>query len=170
MNFHGEHYRIDGATINRSHQEHLPILVGGNGSALLAHAGAHGDIIGLQGLGRTHPDGHSHSVNWDPDHLTAQIEQVRAGAGTRFRDIELNALVQIVDITGDRTAGLASICDRIARLSSQQAAETPYLLVGTVDEIVEHIRRCRDRWGISYFVVRALNSFEPVLRAMRPST
>lgn len=39
--------------------------------------------------------------------------------------------------------------------------------MGTVDEIAEHIVRCRDRWGISYLAVRELDGFEPVIRALR---
>jgi hypothetical protein len=44
---------------------------------------------------------------------------------------------------------------------------TPYLLVGSVDEIVLHMATCDERWGIGYFVVRELDEFEPVLRALR---
>jgi probable F420-dependent oxidoreductase len=41
----GEHYRISRAGIDRADQEHLPILVGGNGADLLAHAGRHADRV-----------------------------------------------------------------------------------------------------------------------------
>ncbi len=45
------------------------------------------------------------------------------------------------------------------------AAVIPYLMIGSVDEIVDHIQTCRDRWGITYFVVRSLDDFAPVLDA-----
>jgi len=163
----GEHYRIDRARVGRSVQEHLPILVGGNGAELLAHAGAHADIIGLQGLGRTGEDGHSHAVRWQTSHLNDQIEQVRAGAEARFDDVRFNALVQMVQITDDRDAVLEKICGRVEDLTMEDAAVTPYLLVGSVDEIVLHMATCDERWGIGYFVVRELDEFEPVLRALR---
>ena len=70
----GEHYRIDRARIDPSEQARLPILVGGNGAALLTHAGRYADIVGLQGLGRTREDGQSHEVKWSTDHLGEQIE------------------------------------------------------------------------------------------------
>ena len=38
-------------------QPRLPILVGGNGAALLEHAGKHADIVGLSGTGTTRADG-----------------------------------------------------------------------------------------------------------------
>ena len=45
--------------------------------------------------------------------------------------------------------------------------ETPYLLMGTVDEMVDHLLGCRDRWGISYFSVRDLENFAPVMDRLK---
>ena len=163
----GEHYRIDRARIDPSEQARLPILVGGNGAALLTHAGRYADIVGLQGLGRTREDGQSHEVKWSTQHLDEQIEQVRVGAGVRFDDIEFNAMVQVVQITDDREATLAKVVDRVDGLTMADAMATPYLLIGTVDEIVLHLMTCNERWGINYFAVRELDDFDPVLRALR---
>ena len=163
----GEHYRVDGARIDRALQERLPILVGGNGAGLLGHAGRHADIVGLQGLGRTREDGHSHEVTWSTRHLDEQIAQVRAGAGARFDDVEFNALVQVVQITDERDAALARVVERVAGLTMDDAESTPYLLIGTADEFVGHMMACNERWGISYFAVRDLDGFEPVIRALR---
>ncbi len=162
----GEHYQVERAHIDRSTQQHLPILVGGNGEALLTHAGAHADLVGLQGLGRTLEDGHSHTVDWRSAHLDEQLAHVRDGAGERFDELEFNALVQVVQITHDRDAALAEICERVEGLTMDDAHATPYLLVGTVDEIVEHMLTCNERWGINYFAVRELDEFEPVLKAL----
>lgn len=167
VTYHGEHVHLDEARIDPSYTERLPILVGGNGTALLGHAGRHADIVGLQGLGRTQPDGQRHSVKWDPSWLTQQIDQVRAGAGDRFGDLELNTLVQVTQITDDRTGALRQICKRIDGLTVEHASEIPYLLIGTVDEIIEKLLACRARWGISYFVVRELESFAPIVVALR---
>lgn len=164
----GAHHRLDGATIDAAHQQRLPILVGGNGAALLAHAGAHADIIGLQGLGRTKTDGHQHEVKWRLDHLDEQIEQNRVGAGERFDDIELNALVQVVDITDHAERSLDQLSERLGDSASPDAlAAIPYVLIGTVDEIAAKIMRCRERWRVSYFVVRELDDFAPVVDAVR---
>lgn len=166
VDFDGQHHRIAAASIDRSSQDHLPILVGGNGRALLEHAGAHADIIGLQGLGRTLSDGHRHEVDWSSSRLDAQVEQIRTGAGHRFGDLELNALVQIVDITEQREFSLRSISDNVG--SDVDVLDAcPYVLVGTVDEIVAKVLRCRERWGITYFAVRALEPFGDVIDAVR---
>jgi alkanesulfonate monooxygenase SsuD/methylene tetrahydromethanopterin reductase-like flavin-dependent oxidoreductase (luciferase family) len=163
----GEHYTVERSRIDPTVQRPLPILVGGNGERLLHHAGGYADIIGLQGLGRTKEDGHRHEVDWSSTRLDQQIEQIREGAANRFDDLELNALVQMVQITDDRDKALERICDLVDGLTMEDADTAPYLLVGTVDEIVLHLMTCRERWGISYFAVRELDSFEPVLKALR---
>ncbi len=135
---------------------------------LLAHAGAHADIIGLQGLGRTRPDGHEHSVQRTVDHLERQLDEVRAGAGERFDEIELNALVQLVTITDDAGAALAEVAAMIGDgTTTDELAEIPYVLTGSVEEIADKIVRCRDRWGITFFAVRMLDDFAPVIERVR---
>jgi len=165
----GAFRRLENAHIGHSMQERLPLLVGGNGSELLAHAGAHADIIGLQGLGRTLADGHRHDLRWSPDWLDIQLEQIRHGAGDRFDRVELNALVQRVEITDDRSTAIKALCDRIDGLDPAHAEVIPYVLMGTVEEIIDQLYQCRERWGISYFAVRDLEGFAPVIAALDAS-
>jgi probable F420-dependent oxidoreductase len=163
----GAHHRVQGAAIGSAGRGCLPILVGGNGAALLGHAGAHADIIGLQGLGRTLDDGHRHSVKWSSEHLDRQLEQVRIGAGARFDQLEFNALVQVVEITDDAEASIADLAERVDGLTIEDVATTPYALIGTVEQIAEKIRDCGERWGIRYFSVRSLEAFAPVIDTIR---
>lgn len=166
VNFDGTHLHITGAEIDPAHQARVPILVGGNGTALLTHAATHADIIGLQGLGRTKADGHSHQAKWAPEWLDTQIAQVRSGAGDRFAEIELNAMVQVTRITNDYDATVTEACERIEGLTPDHARATPYLLFGTVDQIVAKLHAARDRWGITYFAVRERDAFADVIRAV----
>lgn len=161
----GPHLRVAGAMVDAPRQSRLPILVGGNGEALLTHAGGHADIVGLQGLGRTLADGHRHDVRWEPQHVDAQVEQVRWGSRGRDEPPEINALVQLVEITDDRRGALAALCGRVDGLEPAHAEVVPYLLVGTVEEVVAHVRRSADRWGITYFAVPALEPMIPVIAA-----
>jgi len=161
----GTHHRLTGAAVRPALQERLPIMVGGNGEALLAHAGAHADIVGLQGLGRTLPDGHAHEARWTAGWLDTQVAQVQVGAAGRSVAPELSALVQVVDVTDDRSAALARVCEQIGELDPADAAATPYVLAGTVDEIVDHVRTCAGRWGITYYTVRSLEEMGPVVAA-----
>jgi probable F420-dependent oxidoreductase len=163
---HGQHHRIEGAQVSRAVQDRVPILVGGNGDTFLAHAARHADIIGLQGLGRTLPDGHRHEVRWDPDRLDAQVSHVRASAGDRIDQLVLSALVQVVTITDDREAALEAICEGATGLPIEHARVTPYIAVGTHDEIAEQFVAAQDRWGITYFQVRDVHAIAPVIERL----
>jgi probable F420-dependent oxidoreductase len=169
VTYDGEFVHVSAAQIDAGAQARVPILVGGNGAALLEHAGEYADIVGLQGLGRTSPDGHMHAVRWQRSWLDEQLDQVRRGSARR-RDgvrVELNALVQVTAITDDAPRVYAKVCERIDGLDAQDARQTPYLLVGTVDEIAAKIMHFATEYGITYFAVRALDDFAPVIQALR---
>jgi probable F420-dependent oxidoreductase len=167
VTFAGEHYTITGARTMRSLQARMPILVGVNGKAALAHAARHADIIGLTMLGTTLPDGQRHEVRWQPERLDATVAHIRAEAGERADSIELNALVQGVQITDDRRSAAAEVAAAVEGLTVEDALTTPFLALGTHDEIAEHFLACRDRWGISYLTVRAIEEMAPVVERLR---
>ncbi len=81
--------------------------------------------------------------------------------------MELNALVQAVTVTDDRAGAAEELCQRIDGLSVEDALDTPFLALGTHEQIAEHLRMCRERWGISYFTVRDLTGFAPVIERVR---
>lgn len=163
----GRHYWFDGACVGAAAQEHLPILVGGNGEALLHHAGSHADGVGLTGMGRTLADGHNHAVDWTAARLELDLARVAAGAAQRIAEVELSALVQMVELTDDRRSVLSGLAGEVDGLTVEDASTTPYLMVGSVDEIAGHVVACCERWGIDTFVVRALDEFAPVMNALR---
>jgi probable F420-dependent oxidoreductase len=165
VTFSGEHYRLDHVTTMRAQQDRLPLLVGVNGHKALAHAARHADIIGLFGLGRTLEDGHRHAVRWQSATLDATVSYIREHSGDR--DVELNALVQRVVITEDRHAAAQEIASNVEGLELKDALETPYLALGTHQQIADHLERCRERWGITYFTVRDLEGFAPVIKGLR---
>lgn len=150
-------------------QEQVPVLVGGGNPALLRWGGAHADAVGLSGLGRTLPDGHAHTVSWSAAQLDAQVALVREGAaGAGVAPPALEALVQRVELTDDREAAARPIAHEL-ELSVEDMLAVPYLLIGTIAQIVEQLRDTRERWGITRWVVRtdALDVAEQVLVALR---
>lgn len=162
----GEHYRIADARIKRSLQDRLPIMSAVNGKAGLAHAAQHADIIGLMMLGKTLEDGNSHEVRWQADRLDATVAYIREHAAGRT--IELNALVQMIIVSDDRRGAAEALCADLPSLEVDDALATPFLAIGTHDEIADHFRRCRERWGISYLTVRSITDFAPVIERLRP--
>ena len=167
VTFDGVHHRVRGLRTLASAQAHLPLLVAGRGEALLSHAARHADVIGLAGLGRTLPDGHRHEVRWSISALEADLAIVRAAAGGPWADLELNVLVQVVRRTDDRRAAADVIAGAAPGLTVDDALATPYLALGTPEEMAEQILTARDRWGISYVVVRDADAFLPALCLLR---
>ncbi len=169
VTFSGEHYQLREVRIARALQTHLPIFVGVNGPAALAHAAKHADSIGLTMLGRTLEDGQRHEVRWEADRLDRTVEFIAAEAEASGRSEvpEIHALVQSVIITDDREAAAAKLVAGGWVPSTEIAVTTPFLAIGTHAEIADHLRACRDRWGISYYSVRDVDSFAPVIALVR---
>jgi hypothetical protein len=71
--------------------------------------------------------------------------------------------VQQVVVTDDRHRVAEELATRWPSLSAADLLESPYLLIGTVDQMVEDLRARRERWGISYYT-----TFEPYLDALAP--
>ncbi len=118
-------------------------------------------------LGRTLADGHRHEVRWQADRLDATVAHIRASESGRTEPVELNALVQAVTVTDDRAGALHELVEGIEGLGLEDAETTPFLAIGTVDEIAEHLVRCRQRWDINYFSVRSIEEFAPVIERLK---
>ncbi len=140
-------------------------MVAVNGRAALAHAAQHAEIVGLTMLGRTLADGQRHAVRWEADRLDRTVAFIREQAGPR--DVELNALVQRVVVTDDRVAAAHEMVNGVEGLTLPDALATPFLALGTHAEIADHLRMCRERWGISYYTVRDIPAFAPVIDRLR---
>jgi len=137
-----------------------------NGRAALAHAARTADIIGLTMLGSTLPDGNARAVRWAPGSLDATVSFIAKSAGERAGALELNALVQAVVVTDDRRTAAEKIAADTPGLEVDHALSTPFLALGTHEEMAQHLLTCRERWGISYYVVRDIEAFAPVIDAL----
>ena len=159
----GAHYRVDGVELGASVQARLPILVGVNGRTALTHAAAHADVVGLTMLGRTLEDGQRHETRWEADRLDATVAIIRDAARAAGTDPELQVLVQQVVVTDDREAVATEMVARGVVPTPDDALATPFLAIGTHAQIATHLHECRERWGITYFSVRDLDGFAPVI-------
>jgi probable F420-dependent oxidoreductase len=175
VTFSGAHYRIGGHTIAPLpvQKPHPPILIGGNGPRLLALAAREADIVGFSGItfrngGAAPPDVSA----WRASAVDERMRLVREAAGEeRYADLEFNALVQRVVVTEDRRAAAEELARRWPELSADEILQSPYLLVGTVKQMVEDLEARRERWGISYYGIHEpyLDAFAPVVARLAGS-
>jgi probable F420-dependent oxidoreductase len=127
-----------------------PIVIGGGSKRILTVAGQEADIVGL--TTRALPDGSKDNADMTATSATRKVSWVREAAGDRFDDLELTIMVSDVVVTDDRHAA----ADRLAAglgVSGSDVLESPHLLIGTIDEMVETLQRRREVFGISYYVV-----------------
>jgi probable F420-dependent oxidoreductase len=169
VTFESACYRLRGATCApRPRQGRVPIVVGGNGVAVLRLAAREADGAGLTGLGRTLPGGDHHEADWSTASLEGRLQVIKDAASSR-KQPELSALVQVVVLTGDRTDAARRVAARVPGLTETDALATPFLLLGSVSQMVEQILAARQRWGLAYFVTRAesVNVMAEVIAGVR---
>ena len=159
-----------------------PLLVGGTGDLVLRIAAEQAQIVGVAGAYqvRGQPPGTLRLAS--VAEADERMQFARKCAGVRADSIEWHLLVQAVTVTDDRdsaaeelvaehraAAEKAGVTDERAVLSAGQALETPYLLIGTADEIAAQLRRARERWGYSYITVHEpyMRAFAPVIERLR---
>jgi hypothetical protein len=89
---------------------------------------------------------------------------VRAAAGDRFDDIELNVRAFMVSVTDDR-AGTISGMAKMMGVDDSMLVDTPFALIGAPGQIVDDLLARRERWGFSYVIVGGgdVEAFAPVV-------
>jgi probable F420-dependent oxidoreductase len=168
VTFAGQHYRVSGHVIAPFpvQKPHPPILIGGNGPRMLTLAAEQADIVGLAGMTPRRGGTEMDVSRWKGSAVDESIALIRAAAGEeRFARLELNALVQRVVVSDDRRGAAEDLTPVWPQLGAADILETPYVLIGTVDQIVEDLCASRARWGISYYVVHEpyMDAFAPVV-------
>lgn len=172
VDFAGEHYVVRGETIAPPAQA-VPILIGGNSEAVHAAAAEHADILGLIGFSPGRSDGDV--ADFSTAGLERQVARLRELAGDRFSDIELHTLVQWHDVTGDREAAAGRAAAAL-ELPVEIVLDSPYVLLGTADEIAAQLHEQHRRFGLTRWVIFAdrpdlapAESLVPVLELLRDS-
>ncbi len=167
VSFAGRHYRVTGHTIAPLpvQRPHPPLLIGGNGPQLLTLAAREADIVGFSGInfrqGGTIPPDLS---GWRASTVDERVRLVREAAGAeRYARLELSALVQRVVVREDRRGAAGELTSRWTELTPDEILQSPYVLIGTVDQMVEDLLARRERWGFSYYAI-----FEPYLDTFAP--
>lgn len=162
--FAGRHYQInelDGMP-KPLQEPHPPLLIGGGGKRLLSLAAREANIVSLNP--RALPDGTLDMPDVLPAAIATKIGWVRDAAGARFADLELNTTLLGVAVTGDRSSAARQLEERL-RIPGDLALGSPLAAAGMVPDLVEQLQERRDRYGLSYYMVRRADmaAFAPVV-------
>lgn len=168
VTFAGEHYRVTDlpAVPKAAQRPHPPIFIGGGGKKLLTLAAREADIIGVEA--RLYDDKGSSALSERTEAALGQkVALLREVAGVRFTALELNYGFRTVIVTEDRQR----VAERYAHqraatgVTAEQVLGDPYLLIGTVEQMVETLQRRREEFGISYLQVffQDIDAFAPVV-------
>jgi probable F420-dependent oxidoreductase len=173
FSFSGEHYTITALDGNPKpvQKPHPPIVIGGGGPRVLKLAGREADVIGINANLKTGgANDPSTASSMNPATTDDKRGWVREGAGDRFDDIEIQAFAGFTMFTED-SKSIAEAMAPAFDCSPDEVLDSPVGLVGTADEMIETIKRRRDRWQMSYHVVgsEVMDEFAPVVAALAGS-
>ena len=170
FSFKGTHYAITemNGRPKPVQQPHPPFLIGGGGQRVLRLAGREAQIVGLAPrIGQT--TGGFRSCTFAA--TREKIGWIRDAAGPRFGEIELNTYPAFrpASVTNDPRKAAEELLTRLnerapSGLTVDELLDSPHVLIGTVDGLVEKFTRLRDELGISYIMVGSgMDDFAPVV-------
>lgn len=147
----GRWYEVDGleGTPKPIQRPHPPVTIGGGSKRVLELAGREADIVGfIPSMKAGVVDARAgHSAT--PEATDRRIGWLRDAAGDRFDRLELQVRLEAAILTDDAFTIFETMSGAFG-LTPDQGRETPYALVGTVDEMIENLEHRRQRWGFSY--------------------
>ena len=163
----GEHFRASGFSGSPTTGVVPPIMIGGGSPRILGIAGKEADIvsinfdnsagkIGPQGVGSGTIDGTAQKIEW-----------VRAGAGERFDDLEIEIAAYFTVVT-DHTEAVQGEFAKLFGLEASDIANHPHCLIGPVEELIDTIQQRREDLGINYitFSGAVIDDVAPIVEAL----
>lgn len=171
FSFEGDHYTI------RNHDgfpkplqgPHPPVIIGGGGPRVLGIAAREADIVGVNGTLHAGVIGPEAIATMTRDAVVdkvAIVADAARGAG-RLDHIEMNVRTFFVSVTDDRDQQLTAMAGMLG-VDEQMIAESPFALVGDVEQICDTLVARREQFGFSYVIVGAAeaDAFAPVVERL----
>ncbi|WP_445163106.1 TIGR03621 family F420-dependent LLM class oxidoreductase [Mycobacterium sp. Dal123C01] len=163
LDYTGEFVRVSGyAGRPRPVQRpHPPIMIGGSGQRVLSLAGREADIVSISSV----PFAARDADGLDPQSVAQRrIGFVRAAAGERYRDLDVESSPYFTEITDDAETALAGI-GKTSGISADVLRNHPNVLIGSPESVGELLRSRRESLGVNYVTVQQsqIESFAPVV-------
>ena len=155
--FAGKHYRVSDAQAAVLPRPAAPrILIGGGGPKVLAVAGRHADIVGVNPKvagGRVTAAAMQDATAERTLEKVRWVREAAAAAGRDANALEWNALVFVAAVTDDPKS-LREVLAKNGGMSVAQVAACPLYLTGPASEIRDVLAKRREAFGISYVVIQ----------------
>jgi probable F420-dependent oxidoreductase len=174
VSFEGDFYRVEGLNLQPKPRQrpHPPFFIGGGGRRVLTLAAREASIVGLDIRGTA--AGTKDAASMTAETVDGLVAMVREAAGSRFPDLEFHVNILALKITDDRRQGRDDIAAMFAgmppwmvsnALADEDILDSPFVLIGSIDQIVEDLQARRERYGISYVSVPSdlVDAFSPVV-------
>src|SRR4051794_36268937 len=153
FSFSGEHYTVTDYTAQPTPaQAKLPVLIGGGAPKILGLAGREADVVGINPNLRVGAITADAAKSASAQETANKIEWIKAGAGSRFDDIELQIRYFVHAITDDRSGFAAAVAGGFDA-TPEEVLGSGAALFGTIPEIIDTLHQRRDEWGVTYVVV-----------------
>jgi probable F420-dependent oxidoreductase len=171
--WHGDDMAVNGTYVHASgfagtpvpvQQPCPPIFIGGGRQRILTLAGQLADIVSCNFDNSAGRLGAASVASSGADETEQKLEWVRAGAGDRFSEIELEIGAYFVAVSDNPAPTIAAMANRFG-VSETEFPSHPHALLGTVDTICTTLQERRERFGFSYVTVpqRNIDEFAPVV-------
>jgi len=166
MDVRGTHVRASGFAGRPLpvQQPSPPVLIGGGAPKVLGAAGELADIVSINFNNAAGKLGANSVASSNEDATAEKVGWIRAGAGDRFDDIELEIAAYFIAIGDDSGSALEAMAQRFGVPPVELAAH-PHALIGSVDAVCEQLQARREKFGVSYVNVaqRSMEAFAPVV-------
>jgi probable F420-dependent oxidoreductase len=170
--FEGKHYTISGLDGRPKpvQQPHPPFLIGGGAKRVLTIAGREADIVGINPSIASGRVDAAAARSGTAEATDQKVEWVKAGAGSRYDELEINMLIFAAVLTDDKEGTTATMAPLFG-LDPDGLDDYAHAWIGSVESICDDLQKRRDRWDVSYLVVQAdaMESMAPVVAKLAGS-
>lgn len=170
FSFEGQYYTISNLELMPKPNRQPPLLIGGGGKRMLSLAGREADIVSVNPLSK---DGTMDLEAFFATAFAQKVAWVREAAGERFQALELQCMCFGLTVTdGGQQQAAENWATEAARafkvppeLKIKDILESPYILIGDVDQLIDKLQMIREQYGVSYFTIpsSSVETFGPVV-------
>jgi len=168
VRFDGATYRLQGPIGGPAPVQHpLPLLVGVGGPTTIAIAARSAQIVGIGRSMAAGPTAADAARDATAARTEVKVRQLRDAAGDRYGELELNVLLTLVDL-GQAAEITAARFSANTGLTTDEVVDTPQHAIGSAPAVVDKLLERRERFDISYVVVRDVDAepFASVVAAL----